>query len=90
MFTLMTLLALCFLAMCAVGLLLFVSIALKCAFKLVLLPFKLLFLPILAVVFIVKFAVLLAIVGVVIAVLIPIAILLVIFVGPFLLISALT
>ena len=62
--------------------------------KIALLPFKLLFLPIIAVVVIVKFAVLLALCvafgAVILAILIPLAVLFLILVGPILLISALT
>ena len=64
--------------------------ALKMTFKLVLLPIKLLFLPFLAIAVILKLVVLLTVGAVLLAVLIPIAVILAIFVGPFLLFSALT
>ena len=84
-------LAFLFLIVCVFGA---ATLALKLMLKIALLPFKLLFLPIIAVVVIVKFAVLLA-VGVafgaiILAILIPLAVLFLIFVGPILLISALT
>jgi len=83
MFALITLIAFCFVCVAA-------TVALKLAFKIILLPLKLLFLPILAIVVLVKFAVLFALGIALIAVLIPLAILFAIFVGPFLLLSALT
>ena len=87
----MVTLAFLFLAVCVFGA---AALALKVMLKIALLPFKLLFLPLIAIVVIVKFAVLLA-VGVafgaiILAVLIPLAVLFLIFVGPILLISALT
>ncbi len=90
MFTLMTLFALFFVAMCGLMLMAFVALALKCALKLVLLPIKLLFLPILLIALVVKFAVILAVGAVLLAVVIPIAILALLFVGPFLLLASLT
>ena len=52
-------------------------------------PLKILFLPFLLIALVIKLALVLAFLGVVVAVLIPLAILALLFVGPFLLVSAL-
>ena len=87
----LTFLAFLFLTVCVFGA---AALAMKVMLKIALLPFKLLFLPVIAVVLIVKFAVLLAIGvamgAVILAILIPLAVLFLIFAGPILLISALT
>ena len=76
-----------FIFVCAIALAVFAAAIslIKIGFHVILWPFKLLFLPILAIVLIIKLTVLLAIGAVLAAVLLPIIILFLIFAAPFLL-----
>src|SRR5262249_18283058 len=83
MLTLMSLIAFLFIAFCAVAVFSMAMLALKLTLKVVLLPLKLLFIPILAIALIVKLALLLTVGVVILAFVIPIVILAAIFVAPF-------
>ena len=81
-----------FVLVCAIALAVFAAAIslIKITFHVILWPFKLLFLPILAIVLIIKLAALLVIGAVLVAVLLPIIILVLIFAAPFLLVSSIT
>lgn len=85
MFTMMAFFGVMMVGATILAALVMLAIATKVAFKLVLLPLKLLLLPIFAIVLIVKLAVLLTVGAVIFAILIPIAIIGAILAAPFVL-----
>ncbi len=88
--TLITLFGLLFVAAVCVAVFAMVGLVMKLAIHAVLLPFKIILLPILAVVLIVKIALILTALTVALAVLLPLMILIGIIAAPFALIAALT